>query len=206
MSNNVPKHVIQEVSFIGSYPRVSIAPSSGKPEIAFIGRSNVGKSSLINMICGRKKLAKTSSTPGKTQMINLFDVDDRWIIADLPGYGYAKVSKKTRGKWSKMITDYLLEREDLVTVFVLVDARVKPQESDLEKIVWLGQKQIPFGIIFTKVEKLKNTELGNNVDTYIAHLQEHFDPLPNYFITSAKTKTGGQELLDYIEYILDSVN
>jgi len=201
MSNSVPNHRIHSITFLGSFPKVSIAPKRDIPEYAFIGRSNVGKSSLINYICDRKKLAKTSGTPGKTQLINLFEVDDKWVLADLPGYGYARISKKIRSKWSTMIEQYLLKRENLRTVFILIDSRVTPQESDLERISWLGENNIPFSVIFTKADKLKPHELAANVKRFMDRLSEDYEDLPNHFVTSSSKKVGAEDLLDYIDYV-----
>ena len=202
MSNSVPKRQIHEISFIGSFPRVKIMPNPGLPEFAFIGRSNVGKSSLINYISGRKSIAKTSSKPGKTQMINLFLVNSHYVIADLPGYGYAKVSKKTRAKWSKMITDYLLERESLMTVFLLIDSRLDPVESDIDQMKWMALNNIPFSLIFTKVDKLKPAEIESNIAKYLLKLNEDFDQLPNHFVSSSISKTGSEDILDYIDFVI----
>jgi len=174
-------------------------PKGDKPEYAFIGRSNVGKSSLINMITGEKKLAKTSSTPGKTQLINHFIINESWLLADLPGYGYAKISKETRAKWEKMIRGYLLKRENLLNTFILIDARIEPQQSDLEFMEWLGISRIPFVIVFTKSDKLKNLELANNVAHYKKVLAEGWEELPQMIISSALTKNGKEEILAFIE-------
>jgi len=178
-----------------------MAPKLDLPEFAFIGRSNVGKSSLINYLCDRKKLAKTSSTPGKTQLINLFEVDKKWVLADLPGYGYARISKKMRAKWSVMIEAYLQQRERLATVFLLVDSRVSPQQSDLDQITWLGEHHIPFSIIFTKADKLKPTELKHNIANFMAAMSEIFDEEPNHFITSSSGRLGAEDVLDFINYV-----
>ena len=201
MTNSVPNHRIEQITFLGSFPKVNIAPKHKLPEFAFIGRSNVGKSSLINYLCDRKKLAKTSSTPGKTQLINLFEVDKKWVLADLPGYGYARISKKMRAKWSVMIEAYLQQRESLVTVFLLIDSRVSPQQSDLEQLTWLGENHIPFSIIFTKADKLKQTELDDNIAVFLKALGNIFDEEPNYFITSSAGRRGADEVLDYIDYV-----
>lgn len=201
MTNSIPNHKINEIIFLGSFPKVSIAPKSGLPEFAFIGRSNVGKSSLINYLCDRKKLAKTSGTPGKTQLINLFEVDKKWILADLPGYGYARISKKIRAQFSSMIENYLLNRENLVTAFILVDARVKPQDSDLQQMKWLGENQVPFSLIFTKADKLKPQELEDNVTYYLNRLKGEFWELPNHFVTSSTGRKGAADLLEFISYV-----
>ena len=205
MSNSIPNHKIHSITFLGSFPRVTTTPKIQLPEFAFIGRSNVGKSSLINFLCQRKKLAKTSGTPGKTQMINLFQVNERWILADLPGYGYARRSKKTREKWSKILSDYLIQRENLVTSFVLIDSRIPPQQSDIEKIQWLGKSQIPFSLIFTKADNRRNESIQDNIDLFIQEMNRLYDTPPNHFITSAKSKTGREDVLDYIEYVVSSV-
>ena len=203
MTNSVPNHGIDSITFLGSFPKVSFCPTSELPEFAFVGRSNVGKSSLINYLCDRKKLAKTSGTPGKTQLINLFEVDDNWILADLPGYGYAKLSKKKRAKFTVMIENYLKERPNLITVFLLIDSRVSPQQSDLEHIKWLGDQGIAFSIIFTKADKLKPKELENNTGVFLKTMNDMFHEEPNHFITSAAGRTGAQDVLDYINYVAD---
>ena len=203
MANSVPNHRINNISFIGSFPNYLKAPEFDKPEFAFIGRSNVGKSSLLNYISGRKNIAKTSGTPGKTQMINLFNVEDEWIIADLPGYGYARVSKKTRAKWSKMITDYLSNRKNLKTVFILVDSRIAPLNADIEKMIWLANQAIPFSLIFTKSDKLKPHEVDNQVKSYLNRLKEDFEHLPNHFVTTSTSKRGASEILEYIHFIME---
>ena len=201
MTNSIPKSNIHQITFLGSFPRVSITPPSSLPEFAFIGRSNVGKSSLINFLCGRKKLAKISSTPGKTQMINLFEINEEWILADLPGYGYARTSKKTRAKWTVMIENYLLERPNLATVFLLIDGRIPPQDSDLSQLEWLAKNGIPFCIVFTKADKVKEDQLKKNMDTFFAELNKIFETLPNYFVTSSSKKIGREDLLDYIRFV-----
>ena len=198
MPKIVPNYHIQEVNFIGSFTDVKKTPLLESPEFAFIGRSNVGKSSLINYLCKRKKLAKTSSTPGKTQLINLFDVEGKWILADLPGYGYAKISKTTRERWGKMIERYLLEREKLCSVFLLIDSRIPPQEIDIEMINWLGEKQIPFILIFTKTDKMKPMELQNNLVKFFAHLRDKWETLPEYILTSSIKDKGRNEIIDFI--------
>ena len=203
MANSVPKHVIRDVSFLGSFPKTDSAPHHGLPEFAFIGRSNVGKSSLINYLCDRRKLAKTSSTPGKTQLINLFNVDDKWVLADLPGYGYARISKKKRATWRIMINTYLGKREELASVFLLLDMRHEPQESDVEQMRWLAANGVPFSLVFTKCDKLKPQEKIENLEAYKLRLQSEFDPLPNYFLTSAEAREGREDLIDYILYIME---
>jgi GTP-binding protein len=201
MPNNVPNYIFRDIQFIGSFPKVAFAPQLDLPEYAFIGRSNVGKSSLINFLCDRKNLAKTSSTPGKTQLINLFKINDEWILADLPGYGYAKTSKVNREKWGKMIESYLLERLNLATIFILIDSRHTPQSSDLDRIEWLAEKGLPFSIVFTKIDKVKPQELRSNVNAFMAKLKEFLEFVPNHFITSSEKRDGGDDLLAYIQYV-----
>ena len=201
MSNNVPNYTLQEINFLGSFPNTQKTPVTGVPEFAFIGRSNVGKSSLINYLCDRKKLAKISSTPGKTQHINLFNIDEKWVLADLPGYGYAKISKKIKGKFGAMIETYLLQRSDLVTAFLLLDLRHDPQEPDIQQMRWLGQKEVPFSIIFTKADKLKEHAVDQQVESYIEKLSSHFEYMPNHFVSSASGRRGKEEILDYINYV-----
>ncbi|MEL6123355.1 MAG: ribosome biogenesis GTP-binding protein YihA/YsxC [Bacteroidota bacterium] len=201
MSNSVPNTDKHNITFLGSFPDVRKAPPSALPEFAFIGRSNVGKSSLINYLCNRKKLAKTSGTPGKTQYINLFDVEGEWILADLPGYGYARISKRIREKWGKLIEHYLTKRENLRTAFLLVDSRHEPIDSDLEQIRWLGKREVPFSLVFTKADKLKPDEIERNVNMYMQRLEKEYETLPNHFVTSASGKMGRVELLDYIDHV-----
>lgn len=196
---------IKTAEFTLSSPRESMCPKDDKPEYAFIGRSNVGKSSLINMLCGNKKLAKTSSTPGKTLLINHFIINREWYLVDLPGYGFAKRSKKEVGRLDQMITGYILQREQLVNVFVLVDARHEPQKIDLEFINWLGSSGIPFSIVFTKADKLSKSQLSLNVEFYKKKLSETWEEIPPVFVTSSQDKTGKEELLDYIDSINKSL-
>ena len=184
-----------------SAPMVSMCPKDTKPEYAFIGRSNVGKSSLINMLTNNKKLAKTSSTPGKTLLINHFIINKEWYLVDLPGYGYAKRSKKEVDKLDQMIRGYILQREQLVNVFVLVDIRLEPQKIDLEFIEWLGLSSIPFAIVFTKADKLTANKANQSVETYKNKLLETWEELPPMFLTSAEKKQGRDEVLDYIDRI-----
>lgn len=190
------------VEFKGSFPSIETLPKKDLPEFAFIGRSNVGKSSLINMICDHKDLAKTSSKPGKTQHIVRFSVDNKWFLVDLPGYGYAKVSKESREKFGQLIQDYILERESLFCLFVLIDSRLEPQKIDLEFMEWLGVSGIPFCITFTKTDKLKPSELEKNIKNYQEKLLETWEFLPDIFITSAEKKIGKDELLKFINNIL----
>ena len=182
-----------------SNSQVVKCPKDRLPEYAFIGRSNVGKSSLINMLTNCKNLAKTSGRPGKTQLINHFKIDDRWFLVDLPGYGYARVSKTTKQVFQRFITDYFEQREQLVSAFVLVDIRHEPQKIDVEFMQWLGERAIPFAIIFTKADKLKPQAIERNVAAYKEALLEWWEEFPPYFITSAQNKTGKEELTQYIE-------
>ncbi len=188
--------------FVISAPRVSMCPTDNKPEFAFIGRSNVGKSSLINMLCNHKGLAKTSSTPGKTLLINHFVINKEWYLVDLPGYGFAKRSKKVQEDIDRMIRSYILQREQLVNLFVLIDIRHEQQKIDREFIDWLGLSQIPFSIIFTKADKLSGGRAKANAKAWIDSLLDTWETPPPYFITSAEAKTGRQEVLDYIDDIL----
>jgi GTP-binding protein len=190
---------IKSAVFITSSVSVDKFPDGRFPEYAFIGRSNVGKSSLINMLVGIKGLAKISATPGKTQTINHFLVNDSWYIADLPGYGYAKVSKSDRAKWREMIHTYLLKRKNLMSVFVLVDARLDPQENDLEIINWLGEKEIPFRIVFTKSDKQSPNKSLSQVSKYKMELLKYWEEAPGFFITSDTTKKGREEMLGFID-------
>ncbi len=182
-----------------SNSQVAKCPKDRLPEYAFIGRSNVGKSSLINMLTNCKNLAKTSGRPGKTQLINHFKIDDRWFLVDLPGYGYARVSKTTKQVFQRFITDYFEQREQLVSAFVLVDIRHEPQKIDVEFMQWLGERAIPFAIIFTKADKLKPQAIERNVATYKEVLLESWEEFPPYFVTSAQNKIGKEELTQYIE-------
>ena len=182
-----------------SNSQVAKCPKDRLPEYAFIGRSNVGKSSLINMLTNCKNLAKTSGRPGKTQLINHFKIDDRWFLVDLPGYGYARVSKTTKQVFQRFITDYFEQRQQLVSAFVLVDIRHEPQKIDVEFMQWLGERAIPFAIIFTKADKLKPQAIERNVAAYKEALLEWWEEFPPYFVTSAQNKTGKEELTQYIE-------
>ena len=188
-----------------SAPTVGMCPKDSKPEYAFIGRSNVGKSSLINMLTNNRRLAKTSSTPGKTLLINHFVINKEWYLVDLPGYGYAKRSKKEIDRLDQMIRGYILQREQLVNVFVLVDIRLEPQKIDLEFIDWLGLSSIPFAIVFTKTDKLTPNKVRQSVQAYQKKLQETWEELPPMFQTSSEKKEGRQEVLDYIEQINKSL-
>ena len=193
--------VIKSAEFVISNSQVSKCPTTGLPEYAFSGRSNVGKSSLINMLTGRKGLAMTSQKPGKTQLINHFIINDAWYLVDLPGYGYARLSKDGREKLKKMIEDYTLERKELICLFVLVDARHDPQKIDLEFIEWLGEEGVPFALVFTKADKLTKGKLAANIESYKARLRQQWEELPPLFITSSEERLGREELLDYIDGI-----
>jgi len=192
---------IKQAEFTLSAPVVTMCPKDTKPEYAFIGRSNVGKSSLINMLTNNRKLAKTSSTPGKTLLINHFLINREWYLVDLPGYGYAKRSKKEVDRLDQMIRGYILQREQLVNVFVLVDIRLEPQKIDLEFINWLGISSVPFAIVFTKADKLTANKASQAMEAYKNKLLETWEELPPLFLTSAEKKQGRDEVLDYIEKI-----
>ena len=193
--------IIKTAEFTLSAPVVTMCPKDTKPEYAFIGRSNVGKSSLINMLTRNRKLAKTSATPGKTLLINHFIINKEWYLVDLPGYGYAKRSKSEVQKLDQMIRGYILGREQLVNVFVLVDIRLEPQIIDLEFINWLGMSSVPFSIVFTKADKLSTQKVRQNVDAYVKKMLETWEEMPPYFITSAEKGEGRDAVLDYIEQI-----
>ena len=193
--------VIKSAEFVISNSRVEKCPTTGLPEYAFIGRSNVGKSSLINMLTARKGLAMTSQKPGKTQLINHFIINDAWYLVDLPGYGYARLGKDSRDSLRRMIEDYVLERKELVLLFVLLDCRHDPQKIDLEFIQWLGEEGVPFALVFTKADKLSKGRLAANVEAYKAKLHEEWEELPPIFITSSEERMGRDELLGYIEEI-----
>ena len=196
---------IKKSEFVISAPTVSKCPSDTKPEYAFIGRSNVGKSSLINMLCNHKNLAKTSATPGKTLLINHFIINNEWYLVDLPGYGFAKRSKSVQQKITNMITSYILQREQLINTFVLVDIRHEQQKIDREFIDWLGQSNVPFAIIFTKADKLGPVRARQNAEAWMRKLSDTWDELPPYFVTSSETKAGRDEVLGYIEQINDGL-
>ena len=197
---------IKTAEFVISAPCESMCPSDSKPEFAFIGRSNVGKSSLINMLCNNRKLAKTSATPGKTLLINHFIINKEWYLVDLPGYGFAKRSKSEIKRLEQMIQGYILQRQQLVNVFVLVDIRHEPQPIDLQFIDWLGQSSIPFSIVFTKADKLSIGQRKTNTEKYKAKLMETWEELPPMFVTSSEKKTGRDELLDDIDQIIKELN
>lgn len=192
---------VHEAIFRGSYPAVNQCPTDTRPEFAFIGRSNVGKSSLINMLMGRKDLAHTSKKPGKTQLINYFLVDHQWFLVDLPGYGYAKVSKAMRKKWQKMIQDYLVKRETLCCTFVLIDANVPPQTIDIDFINWLGEMHIPFVIAYTKTDRVKPAELESKLNAIREALLQYWEKLPREFITASNKFIGREEILAFIDEV-----
>lgn len=192
---------IKSAEFVVSNQDVAKCPKNHIPEYAFIGRSNVGKSSLINMLTSRKSLAKTSGRPGKTQLINHFIINSNWYLVDLPGYGYARVSKSSKKTFQKFITQYFSQRTQLVSAFVLVDIRHKPQPIDLNFMEWLGENEIPFSIIFTKADKLKPKAIENHVQDYKNVMLETWEDIPQYFITSSSKDIGKDELLEYIDSI-----
>lgn len=192
--------LIKSANFVKSSSKWQECPEPNIAEYAFIGRSNVGKSSLINAMMNKKDLAKTSQTPGKTQLINHFLVNEEWYLTDLPGYGYAKVSKSQRKDFEKLITNYILNRKNLVNLFILVDIRHTPQKIDLEFMEWCAESGIPFSIIFTKADKLKPNAVTQNVETYQQKLLETWEELPELYITSAERKEGGENILNFIEH------
>ncbi len=189
---------IKEAEFKTSNTTYEKCPAPIMPEYAFIGRSNVGKSSLINMLTARKSLAKTSATPGKTQLINHFLINKKWYLVDLPGYGYAAASKTSKAGWSKMIKDYLEKRKNLMTVFILIDIRLEPQKIDLAFIKWVGENQIPLSLVFTKADKISKQQIIYSVEQYKKVLLKSWSELPILFITSSEKKSGREEILDYI--------
>lgn len=197
---------ITNAEFVISNTDVRKCPTGTFPEYAFIGRSNVGKSSLINMLTGRKGLAMTSATPGKTMLINHFLINHSWYIVDLPGYGYARRGQKGKTQIQRIIEDYILEREQMTNLFLLIDSRLDPQTIDLEFMEWLGEHGVPFSIVFTKGDKLKGGRLNTNIQQYLKKLKEQWEELPPYFVTSSENRMGRKELLDYIESINKEMN
>ena len=197
---------VAHAEFVLSNTKVELCPKSKIPEYAFIGRSNVGKSSLINMLCNRKKLAKTSSRPGKTQLINHFLINKQWYLVDLPGYGYARVSKTQKKTFQKFITNYFIKRKELIAAFLLIDLRHKPQTLDLEFMRWLGKNYIPFSIVFTKADKLKEKEIKKNTSEYFKILEDDWEEMPKHFVTSSEKSLGKDELLNYINHINHSIS
>lgn len=193
--------ILKDAQFVMSNSDYRKCPADGKPEYAFIGRSNVGKSSLINMLTNRKGLALTSSTPGKTMLINHFIINNEWYLVDLPGYGYARRGKDGREQIRKIIEDYILNRQQLVSLFLLIDCRHEPQKIDLEFIQWLGENGVPFSIVFTKADKLGKQKLKDSIDKYQEKLNEEWEELPPIFISSAEHSIGKEDILNYIEKI-----
>ena len=191
--------IIKDARFLSSNNKFDKLPKDNMPEYAFIGRSNVGKYSLINALVQRKGLAKTSSTPGKTISINHFIVNNQWYLVDLPGYGYAQRSKKLREEWRIVLANYITRRRNLLYTFVLIDSRLEPQNSDIGFMEWLGENEVPFCIVFTKADKLGKNELDKNVEAYKKRLMEDWEELPPVFVTSSETKQGREEILDFIE-------
>jgi GTP-binding protein len=189
---------VKKALFISSYDDYKKCPTKDTPEFAFIGRSNVGKSSLINLLTNNSKLAKTSSTPGKTQTINIFNINDDWNIVDLPGYGWARVSKESKSRWDIMNMEYMLYREQLQLVFVLIDSRLDPQPIDLEFIQWVGEQEIPFSLVFTKADKQTRNKTATTITKFTNELYKTWDELPPIFVTSAETGSGKDEILEYI--------
>ncbi len=196
--------IIKTADFVCSSAKVEQCPPTNKLEFAFIGRSNVGKSSLINMLTGRNSLAKVSSTPGKTQLINHFNINDSWLLVDLPGYGYARVSQNKKNRFSLIIESYVLKREELHLLFVLVDSRHAPQKIDVDFMNFLGESGIPFMIIFTKCDKLSKTQLANNIETYKTEILKYWEEMPRYFVTSSEKSIGKDDVLDYIDECLQN--
>lgn len=189
---------MQPASFVMSATDRKGCPREKYPEYAFVGRSNVGKSSLINMITGVKGLARTSATPGKTRLLNFYSIEDAWYLVDLPGYGFAKISKTEREKWERMIHDYILHRKSLIYTLVLVDSRLEPQKSDLSFIYWMGQHELPFCLVFTKTDKLTKNKLNSNIAIYRKEMEKEWEELPPIFLTSSFSGQGKVELLDFI--------
>ena len=197
---------IKTAEFVISNTDIQKCPQTTIPEFAFIGRSNVGKSSLINMLTNRKKLAKTSGRPGKTQLINHFIVNNEWHLVDLPGYGWARVSKTDRGKFGEIIASYLLDREPLVCTFILIDIRLTPQPIDLEFINWMGEKKLPFALVFTKADKISKNKVESHRAAFNRALKDDWAELPVSFITSSVAKQGQDDVLDYIEDVMNSLD
>lgn len=194
--------MIRKAEFVVSNTNPSKCPKPDRAEIAFIGRSNVGKSSLINMLTGVKELAKTSQKPGKTQLINHFMIDNRWYLVDLPGYGFAKVSKDKKVKWEKMISEYLTQRANLCGVFVLIDSRLEPQAIDIEFLHWCGDENVPFAIAFTKADKQSKTQTDKNVRAFLHRMEQIFGESPDYFVTSAEKGQGKEELSTFLDELV----
>jgi len=193
--------IIKSIKFVGSFTNIETCPIADRPEYAFIGRSNVGKSSLINMVTGIEGLARTSSTPGKTQLLNYFDIDKKWYIVDLPGYGFAKTPKQIRKGFKSMTEEYLLQRETLQCAFLLIDSCIPAQEADIEFANWMGENGVPFVIAFTKTDRKKAHKNENFLENFQAEFLKHWEVFPTYFITSAENKVGQTEILHFIEDI-----
>jgi GTP-binding protein len=196
---------IQTAEFVISNTDYKKCPVDELPEFAFIGRSNVGKSSLINMLTNHKSLAKTSGKPGKTQLINHFVINNSWYLVDLPGYGYAKASKVQRDKWQRFIVDYLVNRKQLTNLFVLLDSRLEPQKIDLEFMNWCGEKRLPFSMVFTKIDKLSSSELQRNLGKYKKEMLKYWEALPPVFTTSSTSATGREHVLNYIGRVMEEM-
>lgn len=194
--------MIRKAEFVVSNTNPAKCPKADRAEIAFIGRSNVGKSSLINMLTGVKELAKTSQKPGKTQLINHFMIDNRWYMVDLPGYGFAKVSKDKKEKWEVMISEYLTKRSNLCGVFVLIDSRLEPQKIDLEFLHWCGDQDVPFALVFTKADKLSKSQTDKNVKGFLGKMEDIFGEIPDHFVTSSEKSIGKDELTSFIEELV----
>ena len=190
--------MIREATFVKSSSKLEECPKTGLPEYVFLGRSNVGKSSLINMLVERNKLSKTSSKPGKTQLINHFIVNQKLFFVDLPGYGWAKTSKKNRESWDNMTKDYLLNSDKIALIFILIDIRLKPQKIDINYINYLGKNKLPVNLIFTKADKIKKSEIDKRIDEFTSSLSQYWSSIPNYFISSSLKKTGRKEIIKYI--------
>ena len=196
---------VAHAEFVVSNTKVDLCPKTNLPEYAFIGRSNVGKSSLINMLCNKKKLAKTSSRPGKTQLINHFLINKKWYLVDLPGYGYARASKTQKKTFQKFIIDYFIKRKELVSAFLLIDLRHNPQPIDMDFLRWLGENFIPFSIVFTKADKIKEKDLERKVSDYLLKLKEEWESLPQYFVTSSEKKLGQESIMKYIQQVNENI-
>lgn len=194
--------MIHNATFVISNSNPGNCPKPDRAEIAFIGRSNVGKSSLINMLVNQKGLAKTSQKPGKTQLINHFIIDEKWYLVDLPGYGFAKVNLKVKQGWESMITTYLTKRENLCGVFVLIDSRLEPQQIDLEFLLWCGSQDVPTALVFTKADKQSKSKTDQNINKFLMKTKEIFEEVPDYFVTSAEANTGKKELTKFIEELI----
>lgn len=192
---------ILDPQYFATYIRLDDCPQASKPEYAFIGRSNVGKSSLINMLCGQKGLARVSNTPGKTQTINYYSIDEKWFLVDLPGYGYARTGQKNRIAWGKMINEFLLGRHNLQCIFLLIDSNIEPKKIDLEFINWLGENQLPFAICYTKTDRLSSNKLYLRLEAFRAAVLESWNVMPQEFVTSAEYRNGREEILDFIAKI-----